>query len=359
MTEYGDPGRGGRQPVNWTGPAPQPRHGHRRGRRPVVAVLDTGVGEHPWLGDEHVTRDPRCSARSSAWASRAGRARRAASPTPWSASSRSDSGHGTFIAGLRAPGVPGRPAARRPPVRQHRGGHRVGAAAQPPAPRAAPGAARVARARDRTSSRSTSSRMSLGYYHEQPEDTAFDVLLARAARRCSGEYGVAVVVSAGNDASPRPIYPAAFAPYPGGPVARRPGAGAGDGRGRAQPRRHHRALQQRRCLGALLRPGAALVSTMPTTYDAVARAGQRGAATRAASCGPPSTPTTSAPGSACGAGRRSRRRSSPASWPRASSRTRTDAGARRPAVERHARRRCAGLLEAGSPRTGGRRPDAG
>ena len=53
--------------------------------------------------------------------------------------------------------------------------------------------------------------LSLGYYHERPADAAFDGPFAHclaALRR----HGVAVVVSAGNDGDPRPLYPAAFAP---------------------------------------------------------------------------------------------------------------------------------------------------
>jgi subtilisin family serine protease len=53
--------------------------------------------------------------------------------------------------------------------------------------------------------------LSLGYYHERPEDAAFDApfgALLKALRR----YGVLVVVSSGNDGQTRPSYPAAFAP---------------------------------------------------------------------------------------------------------------------------------------------------
>src|SRR5690606_10249806 len=53
--DYLAPGRGGRQPVAWIGPAPRRGPDPRRGRRVVVAVLDTGCGVHAWLPDTVVT----------------------------------------------------------------------------------------------------------------------------------------------------------------------------------------------------------------------------------------------------------------------------------------------------------------
>jgi subtilisin family serine protease len=56
--------------------------------------------------------------------------------------------------------------------------------------------------------------MSLGYYHETPEDELFDHTLAQllvAARK----QGCAIVCSAGNDATDRPAFPAALWDWPG------------------------------------------------------------------------------------------------------------------------------------------------
>ncbi len=51
--EYGIPGRGGRMPVHLA--VPKPRPARRWERRPVVALPDTGLGEHPWFdGDPSV-----------------------------------------------------------------------------------------------------------------------------------------------------------------------------------------------------------------------------------------------------------------------------------------------------------------
>ena len=46
---FSGPGLGGRAPVTWLGRPPAPAPTSTAGRRPVVAVLDTGLGEHDWL----------------------------------------------------------------------------------------------------------------------------------------------------------------------------------------------------------------------------------------------------------------------------------------------------------------------
>ena len=73
-----------------------------KGRRPVVAVLDTGCGDHPWLPDDIVTRYPDARGRGHRRRQPAHRPRaaRAISPGPSTARSTSSSGHGTFIAGI-------------------------------------------------------------------------------------------------------------------------------------------------------------------------------------------------------------------------------------------------------------------
>jgi len=59
--------------------------------------------------------------------------------------------------------------------------------------------------------------LSLGYYHEFDTDVHFDSGLKAVLERLA-EWGVATVVSAGNDSTDRPMYPAAFAPWPHGPA---------------------------------------------------------------------------------------------------------------------------------------------
>jgi subtilisin family serine protease len=59
--------------------------------------------------------------------------------------------------------------------------------------------------------------LSFGYYHELPADPDFDPIIYGVLAKL-GELGVSVVASAGNDATLREMYPAAFTPYPGGSV---------------------------------------------------------------------------------------------------------------------------------------------
>ena len=153
--------------------------------------------------------------------------------------------------------------------------------------------------------------LSMGYYHETPEDTLFDPEMYNVLAKM-GECGVAVVCSAGQRRH-RP------ADVPGGmvAVARR---GRNDrqvvarhrahrvGRG-PEPQRHRRPVQQRWTVGARLRLRGVGHEHAPAFQGVcsprLGPSSTNGSASR-------STPTTTEGCSRCGAGRPSRLRSSPA-----------------------------------------------
>jgi subtilisin family serine protease len=109
--------------------------------------------------------------------------------------------------------------------------------------------------------------LSLGYYHELPHDEDFDPVLLQQLQAL-GAGGVAVVAAAGNDATSREVYPAAFLPHPGGEVETfekdcipviSVGAQNPDGT--------IALFSNGGDWVAQWRDGAALVSTFPTSFD--------------------------------------------------------------------------------------------
>ena len=58
LAEYGSPGIGGRTPVVWSAPDPRATTTPTKDA-PVVAVLDTGLGQHPWFPAEDERRERR------------------------------------------------------------------------------------------------------------------------------------------------------------------------------------------------------------------------------------------------------------------------------------------------------------
>ena len=101
--EYAEPGWGGRMPVTWVGPPPARRRDDELdgARRPVVAILDTGVGTHPWLTRDVVDRKPRCAhLRIGLTDPRTDIETNGVVTGGLTGSLDIEAGHGTFIAGL-------------------------------------------------------------------------------------------------------------------------------------------------------------------------------------------------------------------------------------------------------------------
>ncbi len=213
MSSYADAGTGGRQPIAYVGPAPVRRPDDEiRGRRPVVATLDTGCGEHPWL-DPVVTRTVGLDGRSIGYVDDA------TDPEKWfdqvgalDGGIDALAGHGTFIAGLVHQACPDANIVAWRIVGSD------GPVVESDLVAALANIAEVAR-RHRDGAKGGHPidvlSLSMGYYHETPQDLLFDPTMYDILRLL-GECGVSVVCSAGNDATARPMFPAAFAPWEDG-----------------------------------------------------------------------------------------------------------------------------------------------
>ena len=102
LLSYGSPGSGGRQPIAYAGQRPfRVPNAQVRGRRPVVAILDTGCGQHEWFDGGVVKRSVTLDGFA------IGRTGAATDPEvhddlvgPFDGSVDRIAGHGTFIAGL-------------------------------------------------------------------------------------------------------------------------------------------------------------------------------------------------------------------------------------------------------------------
>ncbi len=174
-----------------------------------MAVLDTGCGAHPWLGDDIVTRNPHFDGHP------IGIDDPATDPEvhgdiagPMDGMLDASAGHGTFIAGI---------------IRQ------VCPAADIIAVRVADSNGTLLEGEFMLAIRSLVKWMaaspaeggrpidvlnlSVGYYHETPDDELFDRTLA-ALLLVARRHGCAVVCSAGNSATDRPSFPAALWGWP-------------------------------------------------------------------------------------------------------------------------------------------------
>ncbi|MBK5249153.1 MAG: S8/S53 family peptidase [Actinomycetales bacterium] len=265
VASYAFPGTGGRQPVTWLGPPPQPKHEAKPGgpRRPVVAVLDTGVCTHEWFDADHVVTEPEVLGVPLGIPPSVPDSELTGSRDTLVGGIEPDVGHGTFITGLIRQRCPDATVLA---VRVFHGDGVVAEGDLLATLRRLCLRQLVALSPNTPYQVVDVVSLSLGYYHEQPEDPAFDPLLM-APLSLLGRLGVTVVVSAGNDATSRPMYPAAFASYPGGP----PRAAHGEvpilAVGALNPDRTIAMFSNDGPWVRYLRPGAALVSTYPSTIN--------------------------------------------------------------------------------------------
>jgi subtilisin family serine protease len=272
MDSYGTPGWGGRAPVAWLGGPPH-RTKDFAGRRPVVALLDTGVGSHPWydgtgvvhknpleggvpIGLQDAHTDPEVTG---------------VITDPLEGQLDTDSGHGTFIAGLIHQQCPDADILS----------VRVMASDGAVAEHVLLDALNLLVLRQRRAQHNSAPEvidilsLSLGYYHESPDDVSFDPLIRHPLQELA-ELGVIVVAAAGNDATVRPLFPAAFAPDADGIVK----IAANDavpiiGVGALNPDHTIALFSNAGPWIKTYRTGAALVSTFPVTFDASAEPSHR------------------------------------------------------------------------------------
>jgi subtilisin family serine protease len=263
LAEYVMAGSGGRAPVAWVGEPPAYQVEGWKGRRPVVAVLDTGCGTHPWF-ETGVTTHAEWQGTSAEVADAATDPERTGDVVgPLDGQLDTHSGHGTFIAGLIRQICPKadiwalRVMSSDGIVEEHDLIRALGVLNGLVADALAAGEAPPI---DIVS-------LSLGYYHELPSDQDFDPVLLQQLQAL-GRAGVAVVACAGNDATTREMYPAAFLPHDNGvvnvldrdcvPVV---------SVGALNPDGSIALFSNGGAWVAAWDVGAALVSTFPTTFD--------------------------------------------------------------------------------------------
>lgn len=231
VATYLSAGSGGRQPVAYVGPPPsrRPDADFKDGRRPVVAMLDTGVwANHPWFlpgpverrAQDHVVEtDVRLADRPGnsgriglgheAW-------QKADEDGPFDGALSGIAGHGTFVAGLilqKCPDVTVLSWRVVPPDGEMQESELLIALCQ---------ILEMVRTKQRAID---VLNLSLSYYHETPNETDLLDVSLRTLLELLGKEGVTVVCSVGNDATDRPAYPAAFGPWLPDKQGKRPSIG--------------------------------------------------------------------------------------------------------------------------------------
>jgi hypothetical protein len=210
--------------------APPYRSEQPEQRRPVIAVLDTGIGPHPWFGLADRSGPPAAGSGLAvapdiqAAILQAQLASGMTLPTQllhdhWDAPTTgqpligdvdTDTGHGLFIAGIV------RQACPEADTLAIRVVHSDGVAYEADvllALHLLADRVRASQADNRPGDLVDVVSLSLGYYEESPADIAYTGQFGVAIAELLG-LGVLVVAAAGNDATTRRFYPAAFADQP-------------------------------------------------------------------------------------------------------------------------------------------------
>lgn len=226
-----------------------------KGRRPVVAIADTGCASHPWL-DRAVTMNPLVDG------GQLGDTDPSTDPEVHPSQARPlvggrdrYAGHGTFMAGLVHQACPDAD------ILTWRCVPAEGAILESRMFEVLEGMATlVEKYRDGLPGGRPIDVvvLALGYYHESPDDVAFDAVIAAPLRRLAA-CGTVVVCAAGNDATTRPRMPAALA-------AQRPASGVVPlvGVGALNPNGTDALFSNAGPWVTTHRPGVLVFSTMPT-----------------------------------------------------------------------------------------------
>jgi hypothetical protein len=256
------------------------------GRRPVIAVLDTGIRSHPWLdvvrrpeggydtdphhdGDGFIEVDhdiQKAIQLEGEQAAASGDQPRLVIRHPWDAPVSSDPlvgeldpalGHGTFIAGIVRQVAP---RARVLAIRVMHSDDIIYEGDLLTALTALASRVTLAQAADPAAMVDVVS-LSLGYFSESSADQPFTSALGNAIGVLL-DLGVVVVAAAGNLATTRPFYPAAFAQQP--PVA---GQVPVISVGALNPNGSRAVFSDGGRWVTAWAPGAAVISTMPDDID--------------------------------------------------------------------------------------------
>jgi subtilisin family serine protease len=257
------PSVAGRIPVTWLGRPPMPQRTQGDGRRPVVAILDTGLGRHGWLGSRHATLGAAVNGQPIGVGDDVPDAEVTGIVLqPQLGLLDRESGHGTFIAGIIRQTSPDAKvlAIRVMPSDGVVEEHQLVIALNKLLVRQA-----QAQANGSLDDIIDVLSLSLGYYHEDPDDVRYSSVLGGTLRSFAA-LGVAVVAAAGNDHTTTPFFPAGFA-------SREQGADQRADRvplvsvGALNPNGSRALFSNSGDWVSCYRPGANVVSTLPTTFD--------------------------------------------------------------------------------------------